>query len=91
MEGGTIKMNERETLLKRIDSVQFAAHELSLFLNTHPNDMESLEKMRKYQDIYMQLKSEFESKYGPLTINSASQDKTWEWTQNPWPWDKEGN
>lgn len=84
-------MSEKENLLRRIDSVQFAAHELSLFLNTHPGDTESLEKMRKYQDIYMQLKAEFESKYGPLTISGASQDKTWEWTQNPWPWEKEGN
>ncbi len=84
-------MNDRETLLKRIDSVQFAAHELALYLDTHPLDTDAIEKMRKYMDIYLQLKGEFESKYGPLTVTAAGGDSMWDWTKNPWPWDKEGN
>ncbi len=84
-------MNEREMLLKRLNSVQFAAHELALFLDTHPMDRAAIEKMRKYQDIYCQLKTEFESKYGPLTVSSAGRGSMWDWIENPWPWDKEGN
>ena len=31
-------MTEREKMLRRLSSVEFAAHELHIYLDTHPND-----------------------------------------------------
>ena len=75
----------------RMSSAQFAAFELHMYLDTHPNDADAIAKMRKYNEIFNQLKREFESKYGPITSQDAYGDKRWEWIQNPWPWESEAN
>jgi len=39
-----------------------------------------------------QLMAEYAEKYGPLTIDSAavSSENAWKWSQQPFPWEKEG-
>ena len=77
-------MNERERLLRQLSSVQFAAWELHMYLDTHKNDREA----RRIYNLKLaranELKMEFESKYGPLTINNENTD---EWLCDPWPWE----
>ena len=81
-------MTEREILLKKISTYQFAALDLQLFLNTHPNDRKTLEKMKEYKDAAKPLIMEFEDKYGPLTKNMTSSNN-WNWIKSPWPWENE--
>ena len=38
-------MTKREALLKKLSTYQFAALDLQLFLDTHPNDENTIEKM----------------------------------------------
>lgn len=85
-------MNEREMLLRRLSSAQFAAFELHLFLDTHPNDAEALSAIRKYEEKAAALRAEFESKFGPLQAGDTYGDTSWKWLSDPWPWDiqKEG-
>ena len=83
-------MSEREQLMRQFSSAGFAAWELHLYLNTHPYDREMFEKMKKYQAQSAKLRSEYESKYGPLTI-AAVDDIRDGWTRDPWPWEKEDN
>ena len=42
-------MTKRETLLKKISTYQFAALDLQIYLDTHPNDRAALEKAEKYK------------------------------------------
>lgn len=81
-------MTEREILLKKITTYKFAALDLQIFLDTHPDDRKVLEKVKEYKKIVAPLVSEYEEKYGPLTKNMTS-SKNWRWINSPWPWENE--
>lgn len=81
-------MTEREILLKKISTYQFAALDLQLFLDTHPHDRKTLEKMNDYKKELRPLVKEFEEKFGPLTKSENGRNK-WNWIKAPWPWESE--
>ncbi len=83
-------MTERDILLKKIGTYKFAITDLNLFLNTHPNDTDTLMKVRAYEAEVAPLVKEYEERFGPLT-KSDNTANTWSWVCDPWPWDKEGD
>ena len=83
--------NEQEKLLRKISSAQFAAWELHIFLDTHPDDDEAIKSYKKYNDIAAVLINEYEKKFGPLKAGSVTSSSMWKWVNEPWPWEKEGN
>lgn len=83
-------MSERETLLNRISSAQFAAWELHMYLDTHPNDTAALKSYQKYAHETKELIAVFENKFGPLVSTDIFGDNNWDWINNPWPWEYQG-
>lgn len=81
-------MSERDILLKKLSTYCFATFDLHLYLDTHPNDKEIAQKLEDYRVKALDLRNEFESKYGPLTISQDNANR-WAWIQNPWPWEAE--
>ena len=80
-------MTGREILMKKLSSYAFACHEFKLFLDTHPEDKETLKKLKEYEAKTKELKLEFEDKYGPISRNTD--DSTlWSWVNDPWPWEE---
>ena len=57
-------MNDRVTLLKKIQSYAFAAYDWNLYLDTHPDDKDAIAMFHKMVDKADSLKVEFQSKYG---------------------------
>lgn len=84
---GELSVNERDKLLLRIQMTNFAALEIHLFLDTHPNNTEAIQLYDKYTREYEALVKEFESKYGPINYGTVTRNNKWEWIKNPWPWD----
>ncbi len=72
------------SLLRELSSVEFAAWELHLYLDTHKCDKKALEMHEKYTKRAAELKEEYEECFGPLTHKSESGP---EWLKNPWPWE----
>ena len=83
-------MSEREMLLRRLSAAQFAAWELNIFLDTHPDNNEALARYKAYKRTAEEIKAVYESKYGPLTAKSVRSDARFDWVNNPWPWEAEG-
>lgn len=83
-------MNEQQALKRKISAVQFAVWELHLFLNTHPNNREALEKFKENSEKCEKLVHEYEEKFGPIRAASANGDQ-WTWINDPWPWETEAN
>ena len=81
-------MTDREILMKKLSSYQFMAADLKLYLDTHPNDKGTLDKLKEYTEKYMKERERFEKLYGPLTADDDSGNK-WQWIKNPWPWESE--
>ncbi len=79
-------MSRRE-LLQKLSAAAFGAIDVQLFLDTHPDDKTALAALRKYKKEAFSLKSEFESRFGPLTPCDIYGDTSYEWVNGPWPWD----
>lgn len=80
--------NEREALLYQVMQYKFALIELNLYLDTNPNDKEIIELFNKYQQMEKQMCKQYESMYGPLTIDSKYlNNDNWLWNKSPWPWE----
>ena len=81
----------REEHLRQVQSYNFAAYDMLLYLDTHPNDKKAFEIFKSLVAKAKAAKSEFEKMHGPLTPWSAADFNTFTWLDSPWPWEKEGN
>ena len=81
-------MDKRAMCLRRIASVDFALYELTLYLDTHPEDQNALRMREIYQNKRRELIAEYEAAFGPsvVTTDDVRGDR-WTWVDNPWPWD----
>lgn len=84
--------SQRCSFLQQINEVSFAVNDMLLYLDTHPKDQKALRYFSDISDRRNQLMAEYAEKYGPLTIDSAavSSENAWKWSQQPFPWEKEG-
>ncbi len=84
--------SEREELLLNLDQISFAAHELNLYLDIHPEDRKALALFNQYRKMENDAMNAYEVKYGPLTTKSdALEAYPWAWEGTVWPWEKEAN
>ena len=81
-------MNEQANLLTKLDALAFAMIDLNLYLDVYPNDNEKISLYSQYMREKEALLKEYESKYGPITLNSNVLNSfPWAWNNMPWPWD----
>ncbi len=86
-----MKQNQQQ-MLNYVNSVSFAVTEANLYLDTHPCDQEALDYFRHYNKLRGKALKEYADAYGPLTLDTNSNcSDTWEWVQNPWPWQTGGD
>lgn len=78
---------EYYSLLEEIQGIDFVLVELNLYLDTHPNDAEAIQQYNEAAQISMQLKINFEKKFGPLHhFGHSYSNYPWSWNSSPWPW-----
>ena len=81
-------MNEQAELLTYIDALGFTLIDLNIYLDVYPDDRECIDIFNRYRKEKEKLTKEYESKYGPITIDSDSLNSyPWAWNDMPWPWD----
>lgn len=80
---------EREVLLNELSAICFAAHELNLYLDMHPNDQRMIKLFNDYIKKENDLKEEYEKKYGPLSTSSGNMKTPFSWENEKWPWEVE--
>ena len=79
-------LNEQAELLTYIDAYSFGAHDINLYLDTHPNDKAMIDLFNRYTDEKEKLIKQYEKKYGPLFVSGAT-TSPWSWNNDPWPWE----
>lgn len=82
---------DRNDLKLEIQRYRFAAHDMQLFLDTHPNDEKAFALFVSLTKKAKELKKEYVKKYGPLTVSDTAESDCYDWICNPWPWEKGGN
>ena len=81
-------INAQAELLTYVDALSFAMVDLGLFLDVNPNNQEAIKLFNQYREEKIKLTKEYESKYGPITLDSDSLNSyPWSWKDMPWPWD----
>jgi spore coat protein JB len=74
-------------LLCELQTLDFVAVELTLYLDTHPTDMQAVQQFNQYTQKRQQVAAAYEVKFGPLLQFGHSFSRfPWQWTQDPWPW-----
>ncbi len=77
---------EQERDLYELSTVAFAAHELNLYLDIHPEDTSLLQLFKDYEEKCKALTEQYERKYGPLSVSGITSSKEFNWVNN-WPWE----
>ena len=81
--------NEKDALMYQLMQYKFALIDLNLYLDTHPDDNNVLNLYQQYLTIEKQMCNKYESMYGPITLDSVYLgNNSWNWDNNPWPWEE---
>ena len=73
--------------LFELQKTDFALVELTLYLDTHPTDMQAVQQFNQLSQRRRQIAHDFELKYGPLLQFGLSYSRfPWQWIETPWPW-----
>ena len=84
------EMNRRE-LFEYINQISFAVDDVKLFLDTHPENQKALDYFQKYKEKRIEALKEYAEVYGPLTVDTVSENSDcWSWINEPWPWQEGG-
>ena len=68
-------------------ALDFAAHDLSLYLDTHPNDTEAFELYKELLSLAKLGRERYEMRYGPVCKTELINADSYTWLKGPWPWD----
>lgn len=73
--------------LEELQKVDFVLVELTLYLDTHPNDLQAIQQYNQLAQVRRGIADAFQRKYGPLMPFGHSFTRfPWQWVQTPWPW-----
>lgn len=78
-------------LLADLQALSFVLLELGTYLDTHPNDTEAFALFQRFAAIEKTARDSYEKSRGPLTRDATAKSKTFNWLQEPWPWNYEEN
>jgi spore coat protein JB len=73
--------------MEQLQAVDFVLVELTLYLDTHPDDFEAINQFNQFARERKRLKKIIESNYGPLMqYGNSYSGYPWDWNDGPWPW-----
>lgn len=80
----------RDKMLREIDEAGFAVNDITLYLDTHPEDTEAIAYFKQHLDKRNELLKQFAAEFDPLIMNDVSQGSNgnhWTWADGPMPWE----
>lgn len=73
--------------MEQLQAVDFVLLDLTLYLDTHPNDFDAINQFNQFAKERKRLKKNIESQYGPLMqYGNSYSGYPWNWDDGPWPW-----
>lgn len=77
----------RSELMEKIQMVDFALVDLTLYLDTHPQDTLAIQHYNQLAMESRDLKTVYEEHFGPIRQYGGSYSGyPWSWGNSPWPW-----
>ena len=72
---------------KRIQHLDFALQEVTLYLDMHPCDCRALRYYHRIKCELDKCMALYERHCAPISNKGNENQYEWEWAQSPWPWD----
>jgi spore coat protein JB len=74
-------------LMQELQALDFVLVDLTLYLDTHPDDEQALAQFNQFTRRRAALAQQFESRFGALAeFGHSPGGKRWTWNEGPWPW-----
>ena len=88
--GNIVNSDTPDVPLSELMALDFAAHDLSLYLDTHPDDMEAFETYKDLLSLAEEGKARYTKLYGPICKSDLAKMSRYTWLSAPWPWEYVG-
>ena len=88
--GNIVNSDTPDVPLSELMALEFAAHDLSLYLDTHPDDSEAFDAYRDLLVLYEEGKERYMKMYGPICKADLANAAKYTWLNGPWPWEYVG-
>lgn len=85
--GNIVNKNFPATPLGTVMALDFACQDLSLYLDSHPNDKEAFSVYRGLLRLSEKAKSAYTEKYGAICKTDLADANEYSWLHGPWPWE----
>ncbi len=79
------------TPLHQLQALNFAITELGMYLDTHADDRDATDLYNRYVEQYAEAVQQYEQRNGSLTQMGSAMSGTYQWTNDPWPWEYDAN
>jgi spore coat protein JB len=81
---------DQERMLRELQAAEFAAFDMHLYLNTHPNDFRAIGLYNNFARRSQAVKNAYQRQFG-LLVSPGPSAFPWQWIQGPWPWEYNAN
>lgn len=85
--GNVVNQNTADVPMAELMALDFAAHDLALYLDTHSDDSEAFEVYKDLLKLSEEGKRRYVRRYGPLCKMDLAEAKSYTWLNSPWPWE----
>ena len=75
------------TPLSELMALDFVLDELELYLDTHKDDKEAFATYQSFLRLAAEGHKKYVSLYGPISQTDMLGATSYNWINNPWPWD----
>ncbi len=78
------------TPLGELMALDFVIKELNLYLDTHPNDREAFDLLKRIVALQETGRKKYMKLYGPVLFTDVVECGEFNWLNSPWPWEYAG-
>ena len=82
-----VNKNVAVTPLTELMAIDFVAHELGLYLDTHKDDKQAFDMYQTFLALAEEAHARYVKNYGPVLERDMLGAERYTWLDNPWPWD----
>ena len=84
-----MRNNKYDSLLQKLQEVDFAIYETALYLDAYPDSQDALNHYHALLKTRRELSAAYEAANKPLTIFGNESKTSWDWTKTPMPWENQ--
>lgn len=82
-----VNKNNDNSPLAELMAIDFVAHELALYLDTHADDSEAFSMYQTFLALSKEAHTRYVQQFGPLTHSDMLGKNNYCWINDPWPWE----